>query len=104
MIHSKTRNLGMISYISKLGMCIFKECFVQLSVGMGEIAIDMNEKDEVVLLTYLLYLSLILMLQLSPRLMSYGFMEQMGQLIKICHLKTKVSSEFSLKLCQPTLN
>ena len=48
-IHSKTRNLSMISNISKLGKCISQERFVQFSVGMGNTVIDTNEKDGVVL-------------------------------------------------------
>ena len=39
----------MISDISKLGMRISQERFVQLSVGMGNTVIDMNEKEGVVL-------------------------------------------------------
>ena len=45
MIHSKTRNLSMISDISKLGMCISQESFVQLSIGIGNTAIDINGKE-----------------------------------------------------------
>ena len=109
-IHCKTRNLSMISSISKLGMCISQERFVQLSVGMGNTVIDMNEKDGVVLL--LIYGKvfsqphplIILMFQLSPRLLSHRFIEQLLQLISIYHLKTRVSSEFSQELCQLTLN
>ena len=52
-IHSKTSNLSVISNISKLRMCISEERFVQLSVGMGNTVIDMNEKDGVVLPTNL---------------------------------------------------
>ena len=52
-IHWKTRNLSMISSISKLGMCISQERFVQLSVGMGNTVTDMNEKEGVVLPTNL---------------------------------------------------
>ena len=39
----------MISTISKLGMCIFQERFMQLSVGMGNTLIDVNDKEGVVL-------------------------------------------------------
>ena len=45
MIHSKTRNLSMTSIISKLGMCISQEHFAQLSIGMGNTVIDVNEKE-----------------------------------------------------------
>ena len=39
----------MISNISKLGMCIFQERFMQLSVGRGYTLIDVNKKEGVVL-------------------------------------------------------
>ena len=45
MIHSKTRNLSMISNISKLGMCISQESFVQLSIGIGDTAININGEE-----------------------------------------------------------
>lgn len=54
MIHSKTRNLNMISNISTIGMCISQERLVQLSVGMGNTVVDMNEKEGIVLPTNLL--------------------------------------------------
>ena len=53
MFHSKTHNLSMISNISKFKMCISQECFIQLSVGIGNTVIDMNKKEGVVLPTNL---------------------------------------------------
>ena len=44
----------MISNISTIGMCISQERLVQLSVGMGNTVVDMNEKEGIVLPTNLL--------------------------------------------------
>ena len=53
MIHSKTRNLSIISNISKPGMCIPQESFVQISVDIGNTVIEMNEKEGIAVPTNL---------------------------------------------------
>ena len=53
MIHSKTRSLSIVSTLSKLGLCISKERHIQLSVGLGNTVVEMNEKEGIVLPTNL---------------------------------------------------
>ena len=106
MIRSKIHNLSMIINISRLVICISKERFVQLSVGMGKTVIDMNEKEGVVFPTNLResLFSTATVNNIDVATKSNRFMEQLRQLINICHLKTRVSSQFFQELCQLTLN
>ena len=53
MIHSKPRSLSIVSTLSKLGLCISKERHIQLSVGLGNTVVEMNEKEGIVLPTNL---------------------------------------------------
>ena len=106
MIRSKIHNLSMIINISRLVICISKERFVQFSVGMGKTVIDMNEKEGVAFPTNLResLFSTATVNNIDVATKSNRFMEQLRQLINICHLKTRVSSQFFQELCQLTLN
>ena len=106
MIRSKIYNLSMISNTSRLVMCIYQERFVQLSACMGNTLIDMNEKEGFVFPTNLRksIFSTATVDNIDVATKSHRFMEQLHQLINLCHLKIRVSSQFFQGLHQLTLN
>ena len=48
MIHQKTRKLGIVDKLSKLGLSISKDRLLQISTAMGNRAIEMHEREGVV--------------------------------------------------------
>ena len=68
---------------------------------MGKTVIDMNEKEGVVFPTNLResLFSTATVNNIDVATKSHRFMEQLRQLINICHLKSRVSSQFFQELC-----
>ena len=48
LLHSKTRKLGMVWKVSYLGLSISSDCLLDISTKMGNKAIEVFEKEDVV--------------------------------------------------------